>query len=51
MIRRMATRLTRPEGLAGGVGELLRDYAGFEADFDDFIGDAIRMVAGEGRPA
>lgn len=48
---RMATRLTRPDQLAGGVGELLRDYAGFEADFDDFIGDAIRMVAGEGRRA
>lgn len=44
---RMATRLTRPEGLVGGVGELLRDYAGFADDFAVFIDDAIRMAAGE----
>ncbi|MBL8491545.1 MAG: DUF479 domain-containing protein, partial [Rhodocyclaceae bacterium] len=42
---RMATRLSRPDGLRGGIADLARDYAGFEADFAEFIGDATRMTA------
>ncbi len=47
---RMASRLSRPAGLRGGIAELARDYAGFEDDFAEFIPDAVRMAA-EGVPA
>lgn len=43
---RMATRLSRPAGLRGGVADLARDYAGFEADFNEFILDAVCMTTG-----
>ncbi len=33
-------RLRRPNPLAGSGEELLRDYAGFEADFAEFLPDA-----------
>jgi len=40
-VDRMALRRLRmPNTLAGGVVELLGDYAGFEADFVEFITDA-----------
>ena len=37
---RMSRRLSRPELLLGGGTELYAEYAGFEADFLDFIEDA-----------
>jgi len=43
---RMALRRLRtPNTLAGGVAELLGDYAGFEADFVEFISDAQHFSA------
>lgn len=44
---RMATRrLTRPNQLAGAGEELLRHYAGFAADFQEFLPAAEAYVAG-----
>jgi acyl carrier protein phosphodiesterase len=38
---RIAThRLARPNPLAGAIAELVGAYAGFESDFEVFIGDA-----------
>ena len=37
-------RLRRPNPLAGAGEELLRDYAGFEADFFDFVPDALAFA-------
>lgn len=37
-------RLRRPNPLAGAGEELLRDYAGFEADFLEFLPDALRFA-------
>ena len=42
---RMSARLRRANHFAGGGEELLRDYAGFEADFFAFITDAARFAA------
>lgn len=41
---RMARRLSRPELLAGSGAELLRDYAGFEADFRAFLPEAVQFM-------
>lgn len=38
-------RLRRPNPLAGAGEELLRDYAGFEADFFEFVADARDFAA------
>lgn len=38
-------RLRRPNPLAGAGEELLRDYAGFEADCLEFLPDALAWVA------
>lgn len=38
-------RFRRPNPLAGGGAELLADYAGFEADFAEFLPDAIEFAA------
>ncbi len=38
-------RLRRPNPLGGAGEELVRDYAGFEADFLDFLPDAIAFCA------
>jgi acyl carrier protein phosphodiesterase len=38
-------RLRRPNPLGGAGEELLRDYAGFEADFFDFLPDALAFAA------
>lgn len=40
-------RLRRPNPLGGAAEELLRDYAGFEADFFAFLPDALAFAAGE----
>ncbi len=37
-------RLRRPNPLAGSGEELLRDYAGFEADFAEFLPDAAAFA-------
>ena len=37
-------RLRRPNPLAGSGEELLRDYAGFEADFTEFLPDAAAFA-------
>ncbi|NMG03194.1 ACP phosphodiesterase [Azoarcus taiwanensis] len=37
---RMSSRLSRPEMLLGGAAELEKHYAGFEADFFEFVVDA-----------
>ncbi len=44
---RMARRLRRENTLPGAGEELLGGYAGFEADFFDFIDDARRFAAAE----
>lgn len=41
---RMALRLSRPSALSGAGAELLLDYAGYAADFDDFLPDARVFV-------
>lgn len=40
-------RLTRPGTLPGAIEELVADYAGFKADFSEFIRDAEAMTAAE----
>ncbi len=45
--RMAAFRLRRPNPLAGAGAELLRDYAGFEADFFAFLPDALAFAASE----
>lgn len=47
---RMAHRLSRPELLLGGGAELEIHYAGFEADFLEFIADAAIFAAAERTP-
>ncbi|TAH41280.1 MAG: DUF479 domain-containing protein [Betaproteobacteria bacterium] len=37
-------RLRRPNPLGGAGAELLRDYAGFEADFFEFVPDALAFA-------
>ena len=44
--RMAAHRLRQPNPLAGAGAELLEDYAGFEADFFDFLPDALAFAAG-----
>jgi acyl carrier protein phosphodiesterase len=47
-LHRMGERLLRiPNPLSGGEEEFLRDAAGFEADFREFVVAAKGMVAGE----
>jgi acyl carrier protein phosphodiesterase len=41
---RMATRFSRPTSLPGAGEELLAQYAGFDADFRAFIGDARQFA-------
>lgn len=43
--RMAAHRLRAPNPLAGAGAELLADYAGFEADFFDFLPDALAFAA------
>jgi len=42
--RMAAFRLRRPNALAGSGQELLQAYAGFEADFFDFLPDALAFA-------
>ncbi|THF62698.1 acyl carrier protein phosphodiesterase [Pseudothauera rhizosphaerae] len=42
--RMAAYRLRRPNPLAGSAGELVRDYAGFEADCLEFLPDALAFT-------
>lgn len=39
-------RLSRPGSLPGAIEELAADYAGFKADFSEFMRDAVVMTAG-----
>lgn len=45
VLDRMARhRLSRPNTLQGGGEELLAEYGGFEADFEDFCADALAFA-------
>lgn len=45
-LERMAQRVRRPNPLAGGEGELIRHYGGLQADFREFMPEALRFVSG-----
>ena len=44
VLERLSLRLRRPNILASGAGELRRNYAGLEEDFEEFRGAAVTYV-------
>lgn len=46
VLERLSLRLRRPNPLASGAGELRRNYAGLEEDFEEFRGAAVAYVGG-----
>lgn len=46
VLERLSLRLRRPNPLASGAGELRRNYAGLEEDFEEFRGAAVAYVDG-----
>lgn len=46
VLERMSLRLSRPNPVGSGVGELIGNYAALEADFEEFLPQAVAYVHG-----